>query len=306
MHDIPLFPDFRPVELDDRRVIGTFFARYQPETSELTFSNLYIWRTHYHTRWCVLGDWLLVLLDAGDGRPFALPPIGPPGRTRIVRRFLDWMRAEGGIELPMIGRADARLAAELREAAAQDLDVRLEREHFDYLYRTDDLARLHGHRYDAKRHHVTQFRRSWDVVYEPLREAHVADCLRVLDVWCEWRRCDEDLSLIGDRAATREALVHFGALDLTGGVVYGEEGPEAFALGESLNDRTAVVHVEKANPHVPGLFAVINQQFARQAWPTTPYLNREQDLGEPGLRLNKLSYHPVRLVEKYRVRPAGE
>ena len=53
-----------------------------------------------------------------------------------------------------------------------------------------------------------------------------------------------------------------------------------------------------------GLYAVINQQFCQQAWAGTTFINREQDLGEPGLRQAKLSYHSHHLVEKFRIRLA--
>jgi hypothetical protein len=79
---------------------------------------------------------------------------------------------------------------------------------------------------------------------------------------------------------------------------------EAFTCGELLNAATAVIHLEKANPEIGGLYAAINQQFCQQAWAGVDFINREQDLGEPGLRKAKLSYHPQRLVEKFRVRLA--
>ena len=77
---------------------------------------------------------------------------------------------------------------------------------------------------------------------------------------------------------------------------------EAYALGELLNDQTALVHIEKANPEIKGLYAIINQQFCEKSWQDVPYVSREQDLGEPGLRKAKLSYYPHRLEEKYTIR----
>jgi len=55
---------------------------------------------------------------------------------------------------------------------------------------------------------------------------------------------------------------------------------------------------------VRGLYAAINQEFCRQAWAEVEFVNREQDLGEPGLRTAKMSYHPHHLVEKFRIRLA--
>ena len=78
----------------------------------------------------------------------------------------------------------------------------------------------------------------------------------------------------------------------------------AFSCGELLNKATAVIHLEKADPELRGLYAVINQQFCQQAWAGVDFVNREQDLGEPGLRTAKMSYHPHHLVEKFRIRLA--
>jgi len=107
---------------------------------------------------------------------------------------------------------------------------------------------------------------------------------------------------MGEWQAVRLALQHFAELELAGGLILMDWRVEAFTLGELLNRDTAVVHIEKANPDIRGLYALINQQFCEQAWAATPFLNREQDLGEPGLRTAKLSYHPHRLVEKFRVK----
>jgi hypothetical protein len=69
-----------------------------------------------------------------------------------------------------------------------------------------------------------------------------------------------------------------------------------------LNDQTAVVHIEKANPEVPGLYPIINQQCTEKCWDEVMYINREQDLGLPGLREAKTSYHPHHFAEKFSIR----
>ena len=74
---------------------------------------------------------------------------------------------------------------------------------------------------------------------------------------------------------------------------------EAFSLGEPLNEETAVIHIEKANPNIPGLYTAMNQLFCLNAWVDMTYINREQDLGAEGLRKAKKSYHPHHMVDKH-------
>ena len=118
------------------------------------------------------------------------------------------------------------------------------------------------------------------------------------------KRCECDLSLLGEWEAITAALANYQALELKGGVILVNDQVRAFSCGELLNKATAVIHLEKADPELRGLYAVINQQFCQQAWADVDFVNREQDLGEPGLRTAKMSYHPHHLVEKFRIRLA--
>ena len=97
--------------------------------------------------------------------------------------------------------------------------------------------------------------------------------------------------------------MRFGELDYRGGAIVINGKVEAFALGEPLNEDTVVIHIEKANPDIPGLYAAINQLFCRHVWSHMKYVNREQDLGVEGLRKAKESYYPHHMVRKYTIVP---
>jgi len=97
------------------------------------------------------------------------------------------------------------------------------------------------------------------------------------------------------------ALRNFESLSTRGGVVLVDGKVAALSLGEELNPDTVVVHVEKANAELAGLYQYMSSEFLAREFPGYRYTNREQDLGEPNLRKSKLSYNPVRMVEKYRV-----
>jgi uncharacterized protein len=293
------FPPFKPLELEDRDTIHPILWAYQPETSELTFTNLFIWRSHYGFSWSLAGEWLILTASPPGEEAFAFPPIGPSPRSDKVFEALRWLKEEKGVEKPRIERADSRLVSEL----SGDTRFKVEplRDHFDYVYKTEDLIQLAGGAYRAKRNHINYFLRSYSYAYEEFSAKHLNACLDMTGGWCEVRRCEEDLNLMGEWDAIREALTNFRSLELTGGVILVDSRVEAFTLGERLNNETTVVHIEKANMEIRGLYAMINQQFCEKQWKGVPYINREQDLGEPGLREAKLSYNPNRLTEKYRI-----
>ncbi len=295
----PAFPHFKPLELGDGEIIRQVLWQYQPETSELTFTNQFIWRRHYGLSWCLKGDRLLFLSQPPQGEPFAWPPIGPPPRLEATRQLLAWLREELGQKTPRLERADARLAAEV--SGAPDLRVEPVRDHFDYLYATADLIALAGRKFHDKRNHLNAFRQAHRFTYESLTERHLEACLELADHWCQIKRCAEDISRLDEWEAVREALRQAAPLQLSGGVLLIEGRVVAFSLGELLNRETAVIHIEKADPQLRGAYVAINQQFLEHAWAAVPYVNREQDLGEPGLRAAKLSYNPLRLVEKFRL-----
>mgnify|MGYP001104886017 CR=1 FL=1 len=296
----PQFPEFKPIELGDRGFLQEVLWHYQPQASEWTFTNLFIWRSHYHFQWSVYEKWLVVVCRSERSGHFALQPLGPSSRLEAARMLLRWLREEKGEEEPRIVRADGRMVSEIE--GAKDLLVEPTRDYFDYVYRTEDLINLAGRRYHSKKNHINRFRRSRSSTYAEMEDGNLEACLEVAERWCQLRRCEEDLNLLGEWEAIREALTHFRALGVRGGVVLVDNEAQAFTHGELLNEHVAVVHIEKADPEIPGLFAVVNQQFCENLWGNVPYINREEDLGEPGLRRAKESYHPHHLVEKFEIK----
>jgi hypothetical protein len=215
---------------------------------------------------------------------------------------LAWLREERRSPDPRLERADRRFWQDV--AGTGGLIGEPVRDHFDYVYPTADLTRLAGRHYQAKRNHLNSFQRSHRHAYEPLTPARLAACLELAQKWCEIKRCEDDLNLWQEWEAVKETLTYFQELGLTGGAIYVNGRLESFTVGEKLNADTAVIHLEKANPEIRGLYAAINQAFLENAWQDTAWVNREQDLGEPGLRQAKLSYHPHHLEEKFTLRLA--
>ncbi|MCX5806242.1 MAG: phosphatidylglycerol lysyltransferase domain-containing protein [Proteobacteria bacterium] len=300
MSKIPEFPDFKPIDLQDRDIFKNILKQCQPRVSEWTFTNLFIWRSLYRFQWSCYKDWLMIICRDSNDSFYAMEPMGPASRREAAFVLLEWLSKEKNASDPRIERADELLASELN--GLKHLIIEPAREHFDYVYLRDDLVALAGNKYRSKRNHINQLFRSYNFEYEALDQHHIDECLKLQEKWCLLKRCEEDLNLSSEWEAVREVLHNYSALELKGGVVMVEKKVMAFTIGELLNDETAVVHIEKADPDIPGLYQIVNQQFCEKAWENVPYINREQDLGLQGLREAKLSYYPHHFVEKYMIR----
>jgi hypothetical protein len=291
--------DFKPIDIADKETFTTFLAADPPETSELTFTNLFMWRHRYRPCWRIWEDCLLVVLDPCEETCFGLPPVGPGDKGQALDFLVDHLSAF--VDQPLVKRVGKQFVE--RHVDSSQYLATPDPDNSDYVYLAEDLITLKGNRFHRKKNHLNKFLKSYDFTYRPLDAEIVALSLELQENWCEVRDCGENPSLLAEDMAVYEALKHYDALGFKGGAILIESRVEAFSLGEMLNPDTAVIHIEKANPDIPGLYAAINQTFCENAFAKATYVNREQDLGLEGLRKAKQSYNPHHMVEKYILAP---
>ena len=118
----------------------------------------------------------------------------------------------------------------------------------------------------------------------------------------ELNGCEEDEEKHAEICVTLNYLRLFEELEMRGGALRVDGRIVAFTIGEPVGKDTLVVHIEKAFADIQGAYTMINQQFVEHEGAGFAYINREEDMGEEGLRKAKLSYKPVFLVEKGVVR----
>lgn len=281
---LPPYPATVELHLDLRPLLHPLLQPLAQGISEFTFANLYLFRHKHHYRLTVLEDGVLAVLGREQGTPFFLLPLGLPAPDALARLFAD----QG-----MLKCASADQASQL---AAMGYRAVEDRDNFDYLYRRQDLAELGGRNYHKKRNLVKAFVSANEYEARPLREEFRGEALAVLDAWMA------GAGQPGDYEAASEALEQMEPLQLCGGIYSVAGQPVAYVLGEELaGGASFVIHFEKAAPGYKGLYQFINQSFAAILPEDYETINREQDLGDPGLRQAKLSYRPTGFVEKFRV-----
>ncbi|GHV28601.1 hypothetical protein FACS18948_7400 [Clostridia bacterium] len=290
---------FKRLELTDRDLILPYLRRFpENESSECTFSNLFIWADGDDVRWLIRDDTLLIhTLDANRSPCLMMAFPHPECLCEGLELAVSVSRQNDG-PFRMCSLPDWYVAR--MEACSPGRFV-FEREphHDDYVYETSALINLQGRDLHAKRNHINKFNNLFQGRYsfEEYTLENFAECM---DAYYRWfSEHGEDAELQPERLSVENALRNCAALGLRGGLIRVDGKVEAFTIGERITSDMCLIHIEKANTHVQGLFSVINQQYLQYIFPDTTWVNREEDMGIEGLRRAKRSYRPARMIEKY-------
>lgn len=278
----------RSLRPEDSLWAAPLLAASGRDCCEYSFTTAYMWSEHYGVRIARVGE-VLVL---GSERSY-LTPVGN-GWEEVLRQLYDesprplWLHS-----------VDEALLTRLKALFPGRVHAEEVRDDFDYLYRTEDLANLPGKAYHGKKNHISAFSRAHEWTYEPLSAENVDDMVRLSREWCEEKGgCTGSLN--DEQCAIRRVLREPERFSLSGGLIRVEGRAVAFTLGSPINERVFDIHIEKALSAFSGAYAVINREFAKTLT-AYEYLNRENDMGIPGLRRAKESYRPAILLKKYLV-----
>lgn len=266
--------------------------------SEYTFAGLYLFRSTYNYQIAQLDDTHLYLQGEKEGKQFFMLPCGPPDDQELLRELTESHDYLKGLAERFADNDRVRF-----EMAGYHIEE--DRDNFDYLYLKMDLAELSGRKFHKKRNLVNGFVNNYSYSEYPIKPDNLSDALDICDRWRDEREPGDE----GDYTAAREALEKMEELGLHGYLVAVEGKPAAYTLGEPLQKgRSFAVHFEKAVGGYKGIYQFINQCFASVLPRHYHYINREQDLGDDGLRQAKMTYRPFGFVKKYRgrVRTADE
>lgn len=282
MNDIPVYPESRPLTIDLRPELHDMLRILPDGVSEFTFANLYLFRDRHNYRLSMLPDGLFVILGNDDNTPFFMLPFGLPVPAILAQLFSDHLRM--------------KCVTDSQKPVLEHwgYTVREDRDNFDYLYLRSDLAELEGRKFHKKRNLIKAFISNHNYTAKPLLDEDIPAALEVLEKW------REEYGAQGDYLAAREALELSWELQLCGGIFFVDDVPAGYTLGEELANSTSfVIHFEKAVTKYKGIYQFINQTFASILPDFYQTINREQDLGDAGLRQAKHSYKPSGYVIKY-------
>lgn len=305
---------FKPIGIEDKAIITSFTLNSNLMNCDYAFANMCSWRFLYDSMYTLADGFLFIRFYVEDNgrKHFAyMFPVGNGNDT-------------SGSSSKSSSNSDIRHAISLLEKDAETMGFPLlflgvtpdakkqldtlfpghftyisERDYYDYVYLREDLLTLKGKKYQAKRNHINKFKNRYDYHYRPITPELVPQCMDVERIWRKANENENDKEdLSHEQRSMVFAMQHFQELGLLGGAIVVDEKIVAFTYGSPINNHTFGTHVEKADVHYEGIFSIINQEFAAHIPEQYIYINREEDLGIPGLRQSKLSYQPTILLEK--------
>jgi len=289
---------FEPVTIKNKELITSFTLPSNNRNCDYSFSNICSWRFLYDTEFAVVDNMLLIRFMIENKTKMVYMA---PTEQKNLKHAIELMEADANKndrELCMLG-VTPEVKARLEEAMPGNFIYLSDRNYYDYIYLREDLATLKGKKYQAKRNHVNNFIKTYSYKYIEITPELVPECLQLECKWFRANSSDDDEKKLNDeRRSMIYALNHFEELGLTGGAICVNHQIVAFSFGAPITHNTFGVHVEKADVNYEGSYAIINKEFATHLPEKYIYVNREEDLGIPGLRKAKLSYQPTILLEK--------
>ncbi len=288
--------DFESIDLHRQSDYLARFNACPQKASEYSFINLWGWAENYGLYWA----WTEELVVIKQTRPEIVywAPVGPWEEIDWQEFFLKYFEQE-----TQFVRVPENLLSSWKNVIKRDLEVDETRGHWDYLYSIPELVGLAGKRFHKKRNLLNQFKKNYDYTYVPLGPDMIDMALAMQRDWCTWRDCESSESLSAENSAISRVLNCEGKLEnITGGAILIENNMVAYTVAETLIDDTLLIHFEKGNPDYKGVYQGINQMFLNKMDDKFRIVNREQDLGDEGLRKAKMSYNPVDFIKKYSIR----
>jgi uncharacterized protein len=283
---------FEDICLTHQEAFKTALRACPEVTSDYAFANLYGWAEHYGLKWRFAEG--LVWIKQTLPQEILWAPVG------------DWAGVDWA-GMPCLSgpqrfiRVPEALLNIWRQAFGPRLHALEARNHADYVYSVPELVELKGNKFHKKKNLLNQFEKANMFEYTPMQD----DCVEeVLDMQAEWHGWQEHPSeaLVAENQAISRVLKNFDRLgSLMGGTIRVGGKVIAYTVGELLSPNTIVIHFEKGDTRFKGVYQAINKHFLAAQEDRFSLVNREQDLGDEGLRKAKLSYNPVTFMKKYEV-----
>lgn len=288
---------FKSLDINSKDIIKEFFNAQRIEASDMLFGNLYIWHFSRDISYSIVNDCMIIKTTYPNEDPFIFYPLGNGDIKVAIKKTMEYFLDNKNNFC--FRSLETHQKNNIESFMPNKFNIEENRDRFDYLYNVNELMNLNGRKFHNKKNHLNRFFNLYkNFIYEKIDSSNA---IEVLEAYKEWFNNNPNASLgvKNEYKGIEASLINFSLLDMKGGVIKIENKIAGFTLGEQINDNSVVIHIEKGNIFYDGIYQAINQQFLINEWSNMEFVNREEDLGLEGLRRAKMSYNPIRFIEKF-------
>jgi hypothetical protein len=292
---------FKKLSLEDKNNIDKYIYPYKFMSCEYSFTSLYIWKDACDIQYTIYKQALILKKKDFDGNYHFMQPLGynKEDLGEIIETLKAY-REENHMKY---------LFKDLEENFIEEFNVLLneknefyiqeDRDNFDYLYEAKKLMTFSGKKLHSKKNHYNSFTKTYNYeVVEITDERVINDVIGAAQKWYE-ETDEKDIKLYYELLAIKNIVNNMDLLKLNGVAVYVDGKVAAFSIGESLSEKLAVIHIEKGDKNINGIYSFIAKTLVDKCFNDSEIINREQDMGIAGLRKSKMSYYPLKLEKKF-------
>ena len=294
---------FHRLSAADREVYEYYYRISNTKLADMTFNCRIAWDEVFKSEMAIYEDCCLLISDGGCFTdPHLLMPMGELDSAKLERILAavheDFFKRGWKLKIMCIDEDKLDLFEHMSRFSAEPY---FNEDSSDYLYDGEAMRTLAGNSLHKKRNHVNKFMRLYpDYEYATLTSKDMDECLSLVTQWCISKDLDPDNCAESDFNMIRRLFDDFDKLEIHGGLIRTGGIVKAFSIGSLGNANRAYIHFEKADPEIHGIYSAINQLVLQNEFPAVEAVDREEDLGIPGLRKAKQSYEPIMLIKKYK------
>jgi len=289
--------EFKRMRLSDIDKIRPYFEYSVNRTCDNSAGGAFMWRDYFSVEYAEYNETIVFktkVVYSGNLSAFTMPL----GKDVLgcINKVVEYCHANG---LRVSFCTITSHEIDLLETIFSEFSLFKELNWSDYLYRAEDLKNLSGRKYHGQRNHMNYFKRTFENhSFEIITEQNLS---QLKDFYAEFSKkitLDTDVS-VREHESVLEVLDNYELYDQVGGLLRVDGNIVAFSIAECINN-VMFVHIEKADITFRGAYQVINNELVNHfATDEIEYVNREEDVGDEGLRYSKKSYHPCEIIDKF-------
>ncbi len=295
---IPEFPEFKKLELSDKKDVEKFTSKFPPY-SDFNFISMWCWNIKDKVKISQLhGNLIVQFSDYLTGEPF-YSFLGNNKVDETSESLLDLSKRERiALKLQLMPEES------IRKLDSSKFYILESRDHFDYVYHVPDFHKCLGKKYETQRNLFNRFTKKYTDIEIKLLPANSvkSEILELSEKWIINKIGKYDEMKLRNESDAIKRIFDFEGPDLIAVCIFHKGSLIAYTINELLKDNHALCHFAKANTEFSGIYSFLMRKTCESLISFgKEFLNYEQDLGLPHLRFSKSAFQPKVFLTKFSV-----